>query len=94
MEVYVIIFQGNNQFVARFPYSYTKTADGVYNFTAQTPDDNGRLIAQDMSPLLSNIANDNFTLDYFRDASVSGALGQLRSVQNPDFYFTGTQENL
>jgi hypothetical protein len=88
MTLFVIIFQGNNGFQALYPYSYTKTADGLYKFTAQTPDGNAQAIATDMSPLLNHINNDNFTMDFFQDPT-AGTLGQLKSVQNPDFYFTG-----
>jgi len=88
MSLYVIVYQGNNGFQAIYPYSYTKTANGVYKFTAQTPNGNAQLIAPDMSPVLDHINNDNFTMDYFQDPTL-GNLGQLKSVQNPDFYFTG-----
>lgn len=91
MGVYVIIFQGNNQYVALYTYSYTKTNDGIYKFTAQAPTGNAQLIAPDMSPILNHITNDNFTMDYFPDPT-QGTLGQVKSVQNPDFYFTGTLE--
>lgn len=90
MRVVVFIYQGDNEFLAFYPYRYTKSADGVFKFTAQTPDPNGQAIAQDMSPILNHITNDSFTMDYFRDPT--GTLGQLKSVQNPDFYFTGSFE--
>ncbi|RDC65752.1 DUF4302 domain-containing protein [Adhaeribacter pallidiroseus] len=88
MALNIIVYQGNNGFLALYPFSYTKTADGVYNFTAQTPNGNAQVIAEDMSPLLNHINNDNFTMDFFQDPD-AGTLGQMKSVQNPEFYFTG-----
>ncbi|WP_158267551.1 DUF4302 domain-containing protein [Adhaeribacter arboris] len=93
MQLYAAVYQGNNLFYAIFPYTYTKTADGVYKFSAQTPNGNGQLVVQEMSPILTHLNNDRFVLDYFQDPN-EGTLGQMKSIENPDFYFTGTLETL
>ena len=91
MNVYTYVIQNNNLYLATFPYRYSKTAEGVYKFTAMSPTGNAQLIAQDMKPILDHIATDNFTLDYFQDAQL-GTLGQIKSVQSPEFFFTGFLE--
>jgi len=67
MSLFAIVFQGDRPYQALYPYRYTKTADGVYKFTAQSPNGNAQVIAEDMSPLLNHINNDNFTMDFFQD---------------------------
>lgn len=88
MDVYVI--QNNSLFLARYPFTYTKTADGVFNFTGQAFQGNAAVIATDMMPLLNYIRNDRFTMDFIVDTQGgNGKLGQLKSVEHPDFFFTG-----
>ncbi|MBW8686762.1 DUF4302 domain-containing protein [Chitinophaga rhizophila] len=88
MDLNIYIVQNNNQYLARYPFTYTKTADGVFNFTGQAFAGNASLIAADAKPLLDYIRNDRFTLDFFNDPQ-EGKLGQLKSIEHPDFYFTG-----
>ena len=90
MNVDVYIIQNNSLFLARYPFTYTKTADGVFNFTGQAFQGNATVIATDMMPLLDYIRNDRFTIDFFVDTQGgNGKLGQLKSVEHPDFFFTG-----
>jgi len=90
MNVDVYIIQNNTLYLAQYPFTYTKTADGVFNFTGQTFGGNAALIANDMKPLLDYIRNDRFTMDFIVDTQGgNGKLGQLKSVEHPDFYFTG-----
>ncbi|PUZ25830.1 hypothetical protein DCC81_16365 [Chitinophaga parva] len=85
------IYQGSNKFIADFNYSYTKTADGVYTFTAAALSGNASLIGNDMAPLTKQRLNvDHFTLDYYVDQGTGQVLGQFKDVENPDFTFTGT----
>ncbi|QNF32791.1 DUF4302 domain-containing protein [Adhaeribacter swui] len=93
MQLYVVIYQNNVQYFAIYPYTYTKTAAGVYKFTAQAPNGNGQAIAPDMAPILNHLNTESFTLDYFRDPT-EGTLGQIKSLESPEFYFTGTLETL
>lgn len=88
MNVNVIVIQNNNQFLAQYPFTYTKTDAGVFNFTGQAFSGNAALIATTMKPLLDYIRNDRFTLDFYAD-SQEGKLGQLKSVEHPNFFFTG-----
>lgn len=91
LTITVDIYQGNNKFLADFPYTYTKTGDGVYKFNAHQPTGNAGLIVNEMAPLTSQrIGADHFTLDYFFDAGTGQTLGQFKSVEHPDFAFTGT----
>jgi hypothetical protein len=84
------IFQNTSQFTGVFPYTYTKTSTGVYKFTAGSPTGNGSLIVSDMAPLTTQRLNaDQFTLDYFVNPSNGQVLGQFKSVQHPEFTFSG-----
>ncbi|SFW31840.1 DUF4302 domain-containing protein [Chitinophaga sancti] len=85
LDVYII--QNNNLYMAEYPYTYTKTAAGVFDFTAQAYQGNAALIATDLAPLRSHLQNDHFTMDFF-----AGTLGQLKSVEDQGFYFTGYLE--
>jgi hypothetical protein len=91
MTITLDIYQGSNKFLADFPYSYTKTDDGVYKFDAVTLSGNAALIEDDMAPLTQQRLDvDHFTLDYFLDTGSGKILGQFISVEHPDFTFTGT----
>ncbi|HEY0175178.1 MAG TPA: hypothetical protein VGC08_02300, partial [Pedobacter sp.] len=84
------IFQNTSQFTGVFPYTYTKTSTGMYKFTAGSPTGNGSLIVSDMAPLTTQRLNaDQFTLDYFVNPSNGQVLGQFKSVQHPEFTFSG-----
>lgn len=90
MNVDVYVIQNNSLFLARYPFTYTKTADGIFNFTGQAFQGNAAVIATDMMPLLNYIRNDRFTMDFIVDTQGgNGKLGQLKSVEHPDFFFTG-----
>lgn len=90
LTITVDIYQGNNKFLGDFPYAYTKTGDGVYKFNAKPPTGNAGLIVNEMAPLTTQrISADHFTLDYFFDANTGATLGQFKSVEHPDFAFTG-----
>lgn len=88
--LFVVVYQGNNGFLAEFDYTYTKTPAGVYKFSMTvTGGSNASLIVNDMAPLLAQRINaDNFTVGYYNDP-VEGELAQFTSVQHPDFFFTG-----
>ncbi|MBO9674190.1 MAG: DUF4302 domain-containing protein [Sphingobacteriaceae bacterium] len=87
--------QGTRQFYAYFGYDYTKTSLGVYKFTKDpsyvSPNGNGAIIESAMVPLLTErLTADTFTLDYFAHPTTKVILGQFKSVENPDFTFTGS----
>jgi len=85
LDVYVI--QNNRLYLAEYPYTYTKTTAGVFDFTGQAYSGNAALIDTDMAPLLDHLENDHFTMDFYQ-----GTLGQLKSVEDSGFYFTGYLE--
>ncbi|MFD2285753.1 DUF4302 domain-containing protein [Pedobacter petrophilus] len=85
------VYQGANRFIADFPYTFTKTTAGVYKFTASAPTGNAALIVTQMGPLTTQRINtDTFTLEYFNNPITGENLGQFRSVQNPNFTFSGS----
>ncbi|WP_160292056.1 DUF4302 domain-containing protein [Pedobacter lusitanus] len=85
------VYQTANKFLAIYPYSYTKTPAGVYKFTLGAMNGNASVIATAMAPLLSErLGADTFTLDYFTNLTNKQVLGQFKSVEHPDFAFTGT----
>ena len=91
MVITTDIYQGANKFIGEFPYTYEKTTAGVYKFTAGSPTGNGSLIVANMAPLTTQrISVDDFTLDYFVNPGNGQILGQFKSVQHPDFFFSGT----
>lgn len=86
------IYQGASKFVATFSYTYTKTPAGLFRFIKADPyaNGNGAIIVGNMAPLLAQrLDADQFTVDYFVDP-VNGILAQFKSVEHPDFTFTGT----
>jgi len=85
------IYQNANRFVADFPYTFTKTTAGVYKFNAIAPTGNAALIVAAMAPLTTQrINSDTFTLSYFTNPNTGELLGQFKSVQNPNFTFSGS----
>lgn len=85
------IYQNANRFVADFPYTFTKTTAGVYKFNAIAPTGNAALIVAAMASLTTQrINSDTFTLSYFTNPNTGELLGQFKSIQNPNFTFTGS----
>jgi hypothetical protein len=86
------IYQGASKFIATFSYTYTKTLAGLFKFSKGDPyaNGNGALIITNMAPILAQRMDaDQFTVEYFVDP-VNGILAQFKSVEHPDFTFTGT----
>ena len=73
-----------------FNYTYTKTDEGVYKFTAGALGGNESIIGGDLTGLLSERINvDTFTVDYFTNPADGMLMAQFKSVEHPDFTFTG-----
>ena len=84
------VYQNANKYLASYSYGYTKTAAGVYKFTFSGPNGNGSLINAEMAPLTTErLGADQFTLDYFINPINKQVLGQFKSVEHPDFTFSG-----
>lgn len=82
---------GATALVLNYNYSYTKTADGTYKFTLGTLGGNESAIAGALAPLLSQrIGLDQFILGYFVHPTSGAVLGQFKSVEHPEFFFSGT----
>lgn len=76
---------------ANMTYSFTKSDAGVFRFTYQTADTNGADIYPNLAALLAQRLNvDDFTIDYFVHPTTGEVLGQFKSVQNPNFAFSGS----
>lgn len=90
LNVQVVTTYGSNGLLLTYPYSYTKTADGIYTFTAeQITDGNSNAIADALASILDPLSTDDFTLDYFVNPNNAQLLGQFKSVQTPAFTFAG-----
>lgn len=76
-----------------FPFSYTKTSDGIYTFTALPLDtnlpeqDNASVIKPYVEPVTSIMTGGKFKLDYYE--SPNELLGQFIGVDDPQMFFTG-----
>ncbi|WP_293312988.1 DUF4302 domain-containing protein [Pedobacter sp. UBA5917] len=87
---------GANSLNLTYPYSFSKTNDGVFKFTIGSGfDANSAFIynqaSKPLDPILAERLNvDDFKLDYFINPSNGAILGQFISVQHPDFKFSGT----
>jgi hypothetical protein len=88
LNLNVYVLQNGNQYLAQYPFSYTKTADGTFDFTALSFSGNASLIAADMKPMLDYIRNDHFRMD-FLIADGYGKLVTMQSVEHADFAFSG-----
>jgi hypothetical protein len=78
---------------ATFPFSYTKSLDGVYKFKplplnpTNVTHYNASLIAAHVAPLTDLIVKDSFKMDYYDTGKT--ILAQLISQDRSQIYFTG-----
>lgn len=88
MQVVVEVFQnGAGPFLCQYNYIYQVDANGNFKFRKTTQNPNAALIVDEMANILDYIEADQFTIDGF--PVTQGLLGQMKSKQNPLFYFTG-----
>lgn len=81
---------GTNAFNLTFNYTYTKSESGVFKFNLGALGGNESVIAPDLAALLAERINvDTFVLDYFTHPVTGATLAQFKSVEHPDFIFTG-----
>ncbi|WP_421942366.1 DUF4302 domain-containing protein [Pedobacter sp.] len=86
---------GANSLNLTYPYTYTKTANGVFKFTIGSGFDGNSAFfytqaSKPLDPVLQERINvDTFTLDYFIHPTTGALLGQFKSIEHPDFTFTG-----
>ena len=95
MELYVYYVSQNEYVAGKFQYTYTKTADGVFDFTFVGIDDTlegdrARVIAPWIPNILTVLEDNRFRIEFF-DAyeELGGVIPQFISVDDPDLYFTG-----
>jgi hypothetical protein len=86
MDIYV------GQAICRYPFKYTKTADGVYSFvvmpfTNNQEGANGNALKTLAQPLTNMFSTNRFTLDYLD--SPDGVLVSFKSADKPTIGFTG-----
>lgn len=90
MNVVAITPYGTSSLTLTYPYSYAKTPEGIYKFTAGTATGNSAALGASFNPILLQRMNvDTFTLDYFVNPANGQILGQFKSVEHPDFIFSG-----
>lgn len=82
--------QGTTLYVGQINYTYTRTDDGIFKFNYVDADGNGAIIVPFMASLLGQRLNvDTFTVDYLTDPVTGGLFAQFKSIQNPNFTFSG-----
>lgn len=84
--------QNTTNYNALFYLNFEKDANGIYKFSKADPylGTNGSITETGLAPIIGNrILTDKFVIEYYSDP-VLGNLGMFKSVENPDFYFTGT----
>ncbi|MGM9474819.1 DUF4302 domain-containing protein [Pedobacter sp. GSP4] len=82
--------QNTTQYVGTINYTYTKSDSGIFKFTYVDADGNGNIIVPFMAALLAQRLNvDTFTVDYFTHPTTGALLAQFKSIEHPDFTFTG-----
>lgn len=81
---------GTNKFVLTYNYTYT-VDNGKFKFSLSgTPGGNEGAIYNDVRYLLQERINtDTFELGYFVNSETGEVMSQFRSMEHPDFYFTG-----
>lgn len=78
----------------KFPYEFTKSADGIFDFTPLKVDGTddeafyARLFDGKMSNTFDVINNHRFRIDFFDAYSTIGLIPQFTSVEDPEIHFT------
>jgi len=80
----------NTNFVLTYNYTYTEE-NGKFKFSLSgTPGGNDGLIYDDVRFILQERINtDTFELGYFVNSETGEIMSQFKSIEHPDFYFTG-----
>jgi len=86
-NVFIRAFSNGQLYLAQYPYSYTKSADGVLKFSPyDEPNGNAEYIQQVMNPLLFYLDKYRFRMEYYNGPD--GYVGQMKCVESAPFYFT------
>jgi hypothetical protein len=90
MNMIVYTTYGANSLPLPYPYRYTMTSAGIYKFTAGAAAGNSGALAPALVTLREQRINtDTFILDYFVNPANGQILGQFKSIEHPDFTFSG-----
>jgi len=96
MDLYVYYVRDDQMRRGKFPYVFTKTADGVYDFTPLKIDDNdedaadAHFIDGKLPNIIGVVNNQRFRIEFFDAyAILGGVIPQYISVDDPGIYFTG-----
>jgi hypothetical protein len=96
MELYVNYINPAGDYVRGiFLYTFTKTDEGVFDFTpAGVPDGEAGKAAKDIDPYIPNIlrvfSDNSFRIEFYDAyASLGGVIPQFVSVDDPTLYFAG-----
>jgi hypothetical protein len=96
MDLFVYYVNPDDVYVrGKFPYTFSKTADGIYSFTPlpidDTPEgDNARVLEGRLPNIFGVINGNRFRIEFF-DAfeALGGVIPQYISEDDSDLYFTG-----
>lgn len=95
MDLRVSYYSDDKLVRAVFPYTFTKTAEGIFSFTPQAIDsspegENATFIKNYLPHILSVINVNRFRIEYY-DAyeELGGVIPKYISVDDADLYFTG-----
>ncbi|WP_374165208.1 DUF4302 domain-containing protein [Arcticibacter sp. MXS-1] len=97
MDVYFL--RGSTRYQARFPYSYSKSGEGVYKFTAlpleeTTTGSNASFMSAQLKPLTDLMSTGSYKVQTYPLRGNTLILGQFVSVETPGIYFTGILDKL
>lgn len=88
MNLFFEPFDASATYVAQYPFTYEKSTDGVFKFKQHDePNGNGKFLLGIMPRMFYYFDNNRFRMDYYK--SENGYIPQMRSVESPQFYFTG-----
>lgn len=95
MELTVIVASASTTIASPYAYTYTRSDAGLFKFNfvdSKTADANFiyNQGSKPLAPLLDQRINtDTFTVDYYVDPVTKELLAQFKSLEHPDFVFTG-----
>ena len=83
----MIVLQHSTLFLCRYIYAYTIDEEGIVSLLFDAADQNGWLIYDHVSELLTYFENNTFTLQYIGGGN--DLIGGVFCQEIPDFYFSG-----
>jgi hypothetical protein len=87
-NVFMIDVSTGRLYLAQYPYTYTKSINGVFKFLPiDEANANAEYIRPVSAPLLYYFDNYRFRMEYLKTAD--GYVAQMTCVESPAFYFSG-----